>query len=244
MVCLGTPQTSRLQILWWWYSILTVYNKESWLIIGIEILSPIRFFWVLQSQYFISHTLAARAWIVLCFLQCVIFITLKRGFSGITGRNALTAVCRDRRRSTLRNTSTEEGQIKWKHWEREMKARGLYAWLFCCSVAWVAGCAKLSIHLSMPTVLLHLPVVPKELATHIHTLYTHTKSSVLPCTQVPTSFRTHTNTHTEEIRAEGQGGVQSAFSANPLFLHLSSSTGIISYLQDMAFHSPLWKKRK
>lgn len=172
MVCLGMPQTSRLQILWWWYSILTVYNKESWLIIGIEILSPIRFFWILQSQYFISHTLAARAWIVLCFLQCVIFITLK-GFQWDHRKECID--CSVPRQKAIH---AEEYQYRGRtnkvktldeDWEREMKARGLYAWLFCCSVAWVAGCAKLSIHLSMPIVLLHLPVVPKELATHTHT---------------------------------------------------------------------------
>lgn len=178
----GTPQTSRLQILWWWYSTLTVYNKESWLIIGIQILSPIRFFWVLQSQYFISHTFqAARAWTVLCFLQCVIFITLKRGFSGITGRNALTAVWRQKAiHAEVYQYRGRTNKVKTldEDWEREMKARGLYAWLFCCSVAWVAGCAKLSIHLSMPTVWLHLPEVPKEHATHY--THTHTKSSVLP----------------------------------------------------------------
>lgn len=79
-----------------------------------------------------------------------------------------------------------------------MKARGLYAWLFCCSVAWVAGCAKLSIHLSMPTVLLHLPVVPKELATHIHTLHTHTQNPLYCRAHMFLQVLELTQTHTQK----------------------------------------------
>lgn len=75
----------------------------------------------------------------------------------------------------------------------------------------------------------------------------HIHKNPLQClhTHAPTGLTMHTHTHTreprysEEIRAEGQGGVRSAFTANLLFLHLSSSAGIISYLQVMAFRSPL-----
>lgn len=178
MVCLGTPQTSRLQILWWWYSILTVYNKESWLIIGIEILSPIRFFWVLQSQYFISHTLAARAWIVLCFLQCVIFITLKRGFSGITGRNALTAVCRDRRRSTLRNTST----VKTLGERNESERTVCVALLLQCGL----GCRLCqALYPSLYAHSLTPSASSSQRTCHTHTHTTHTHKIL--CTAVHTS---------------------------------------------------------
>lgn len=186
MVCLGTPQTSRLQILWWWYSILTVYNKESWLIIGIEILSPIRFFWVLQSHCFISHTLAARAWIVLCFLQCVIFITLKRGFSGITGMNALTAVCRDRRRSMLRNTSTEEGQIKWKHWERTV----------CVALLLQCGLGCMLCQALYPSLYAH-SLTPSASSSQ-RTCHTHTHKICTACAHMFLQVLELTQTHTQK----------------------------------------------
>lgn len=161
------------------FSLSTTKSPDlSWLIIGIEILSPIRFFWVLQSQYFISHTLAARAWIVLCFLQCVIFITLKRGFSGITGRNALTAVCRDRRRSTLRNTST----VKTLGERNESERTVCVALLLQCGL----GCRLCqALYPSLYAHSLTPSASSSQRTCHTHTHTTHTHKIL--CTAVHTS---------------------------------------------------------
>lgn len=98
--------------------------------------------------------------------------------------------------------------------------------------------------------LLHLPSTnQRRCPTHTNTYANSiTSSSELPCAHMllQASILTHTNSLecSKEIRAAGQGGVRPASSANPLFLHLSRSPGIITHILDIALQSPPWREKR
>lgn len=64
------------------------------------------------------------------------------------------------------------------------------------------------------------------------------------CSCKPQYLHTHSLECSKEIRAAGQGGVRPASSANPLFLHLSRSPGIITHILDIALQFPPWREKR
>lgn len=91
---------------------------------------------------------------------------------------------------------------------------------------------------------------PEEMPyTHTNTYANSiTSSSELPCAHMLLQASILTHTHSlecsKEIRAAGQGGVRPASSANPLFLHLSRSPGIITHILDIAMQFPPWREKR
>lgn len=132
--------------------------------------------------------------------------------------------------------------VKKRHYLSEkterLEEKGLHAWLCCSSMGFVADRAKL-----YPSFYTHSLTTTSASSLRGDATHSHSPLCCLH-THAPTSLKTHTHELkcSEEMRAEVQGGVRSASSASLLFLHLCRSAGIITYLQDIALHSPLWQK--
>lgn len=130
MVCLGTPQTSRLQILWWWYSILTVYNKESWLIIGIEILSPIKILLSIAVTVFYFTHFSCKGLDCFVFSSVCDFYYFKKGFQWDHRKECID--CSVPRQKAIHaeeyQYSENTGREKWKR-EDCMRGSSVAVWL-------------------------------------------------------------------------------------------------------------------
>lgn len=132
-----------------------------------------------------------------------------------------------------------------------LEETGLHAWLRSSNMSFVSRLSQ-TWSVPVPAVwLLHLPSTNQRRGDALHTQTHMQTQSQAPlncpahtCSCKPQYLHTHSLECSKEIRAAGQGGVRPASSANPLFLHLSRSPGIITHILDIALQFPPWREKR